>query len=57
MGSKGSSINTKSHSRVMEVLLRLRMFYNNGASDHALSYSAATKGSSHRRLDEVLSFF
>ncbi|KAF5004028.1 hypothetical protein FDECE_9441 [Fusarium decemcellulare] len=43
----------KTHNRVMEALLRLRMFCNNGPATHIPSQSTALGAS---RLDEALSF-
>lgn len=53
VGSKGHGDN-ETHHKVMEALLHLRMFCNNGPSDPDLSRSAAL--GSFSRPDEALSF-
>lgn len=58
MGSKGDILNSKNHTKVMQALLSLRMYCNNGWSNkQPLAYSNGTDKSSPRRADEVLSVF
>jgi hypothetical protein len=54
VGSKGDSINKKAHTAVMQALLRLRIFCNNGESTIALSNSVTTNTPA-QGLDEDLS--
>lgn len=55
IGNKGDSINSKAHTAVMQALLRLRIFCNNGETNRVLPSSDVANVPSPRHSDEHLS--